>query len=190
MKLLIGVVGENGAGKSSLARRVPELAGTKTSVEVGRFSAILGQTLDMWGIDKTRRNLQELPRVMEIGFGQGVLSRAARPMIEQSKADIYIMDGVRWWSDYELIRSFETNLIIYVTADTTVRFDRLRQRGEKHSETAMSRAQFDREERAESELQIPAIGAKADIHLLNNGSNTEFIAAIDQFFQQSIRPLL
>jgi dephospho-CoA kinase len=179
---LIGVVGQNGAGKSSFVQQLKILS--NNGIEVYKFSDLLSQTLGIWGIEKSRRNLQELPRVMEIGFGTGILSQATKRQIEKSQAQIIILDGVRWQTDYELVRSFRHNLLVSISANPQSRYDRLKTRGEKVSEHIMTRQQFDEEEQALSELQIPDISQQADVQLINDGSVDQFAASVVTFYRQ------
>lgn len=103
-------------------------------------------------------------------YGVDVLPNAIRTHIIKSKADIVILDGMRWEADYQLLRSFPRNILIYITAPPKLRFTRLRLRSEKAGETSMSFKQFCMEEVADTEVMIPKLGGRAEIKITNNGT--------------------
>jgi dephospho-CoA kinase len=173
MKYLIGVVGENGAGKDTFTTFLTAAAAPLT-VSKHRFSDVLYETLNSWGIETSRSNLQNLAIIMNKQFGKGSLTRAARTRVGSDEADIVIIEGVRWKSDEPMIRTFVNNLLVYITAEPKIRYGRMKTRGEKVGEKNFSYEQFEKEERAETELEIPKIGAKADFKIENNGSLDEF----------------
>lgn len=174
MKALIGLIGEKGAGKESLGDALmKEYRFCGYTVSRHHFSDILNETLRNWSIETTRANLQKLAQVMDAGFGEGALTRAIRQRLEKDPADIVIADGMRWKTDEQMIRSFPYYMMIYVTADPKVRFERLKARKEKAGEGIMTYEQFLKEERAPNEIDIPIIGARADFKIENNGTLLE-----------------
>ena len=185
-KLIIGLVGEMGSGKETFGKILEEnLSGHR--VARFTFSHLLRETLGLWDIEPTRENLQKLARVMDDGFGEGTLTHAARRQIDIMEADVIIVDGIRWESDYTLIRSFPRNVLIYITASPQIRFERLRARKEKTGESAMTWEQFQEVSQARNELSIPTIGARADEQIENNGSLEEFTASASACIQELIR---
>lgn len=186
MKYLIGVVGENGAGKDTFTTFLTAAA-APLIVSKHRFSDILYDTLNSWGLDTTRANLQNLAIIMDKQFGKGTVTRAAKSRIALDTADIVIVEGVRWKTDVPMIRSFDNNFIVYITASPSVRYERMKARGEKIGEKDFTFEQFEHEERAETELQIPEIGAEADYKIENNGSLDEFRKSVEEFFSKQLK---
>ncbi|MBI4449627.1 hypothetical protein HY634_01070, partial [Candidatus Uhrbacteria bacterium] len=140
-----------------------------------RFSDILRETLTLWHLANTRANLQNLSKMMDAEFGNGTLAHAMGHRIANIAADVVVLDGVRWEADRLLIRSFSNNLLIYITASTRIRYERLCARKENAKEHETSYEQFLEEERATSELAIPAIGADADIRIDNEGTFDAYV---------------
>lgn len=169
--LLIGLVGEKGSGKDTLAHYLQENS-QKKIIHI-RFSDLLKQTLKLWDLPETRSNLQKLAQVLE-DFGEGTVAHGLEKQIQNSDAEIIILDGIRWKPDLKLLEKFPEHKLIYITADPESRFQRLKSRGEKIGEAEMSFEQFLEEEKAPNELLIPEIGLKADIKMENNGSVEEF----------------
>lgn len=173
MTVVIGIVGEKGAGKDTFAHLLTKLLSQKKIAHI-RFSDHLRATLDLWHLPQTRENLQKLAVVMNDGYGDTTVSDAVFHRIKDLTADIICVDGVRWQSDVELIQKFTHHLLIYITASPKIRFERLKQRGEKVGESKMSYQQFLKEEQAKNELLIPQIGQSAQVKIVNESTIDEF----------------
>ena len=183
MKYLIGVVGENGAGKDTFTTFFTAAAAPQT-VSKHHFSDILYDTLEAWGIETTRANLQNLAIIMDREYGKGSVTRATRARISSDTADIVIVEGVRWKTDVPMIRSFKGRFLVYITAKSEIRFDRMKKRGEKAGERKITHEQFEREEKAGTEIDIPEIGASADFKIENNGTLDEFRSKVEAVFRK------
>ena len=168
MKLLIGIIGEKGSGKETAGALIRRFI-SPSSVALFRSSDLLKDTLNLWSLPLSRHNLQYLAICMNKQFGDESLSFGVRERIKKSRADILILDGVRWKSDEKLVRSFSPNLLLYVTAKPRIRFLRLKRRNEKAGEGSMSFAQFLKEEKAATETEIASIGSRADRRIVNDG---------------------
>lgn len=185
MKHIIGVVGENGAGKDTFTTFFRAAAAPATVAKL-HFSDILAQTLNLWGIPLTRSNLQNMAIIMDNQFGRGSLTRATEARIKKQKTDIVVVEGVRWKTDVPMIRSFKNSSIIYIASDPKVRYERIKARAQKEDEATKTYEQFLREEKAATELDIPQIGAGADVRLENNGSLDEFREKVECFYRTYI----
>lgn len=188
--LVIGLVGEKGGGKGTAVRLISESLPPDVRCAGVRFSDILRDTLTQWHLPHTRANLQNLSKIMDAEFGNGTLAHAMGHRIASINADIVVLDGVRWEADRLLIRSFSTNLLIYITASTRVRYERICGRGENTKEHESSFEQFLTEEQAISERAIPAIGATADIRITNDGAFDAYVGQIRRCCTERMLPLL
>jgi dephospho-CoA kinase len=177
-KLVIGLVGEKGSGKETFGNLLQELLPGKNIKRV-RSSDVLVETLAIWGLEKTRENLQNLAIWMDETFGAGTLSKVVYQRIQDLEADIVIFDGVRWATDVEIINKFPDHRLIYITAPVQTRFDRLKKRQEKAYEETTSFEQFMSEEKKKNELLIPEIGGKADFRIENDGNMETFMKKIE-----------
>jgi uridine kinase len=186
--LVIGLVGEKGGGKGTAVRLIAEALPPGTRCVGVRFSDLLRETLTLWHLPHTRANLQNLSRAMDAEFGSGTLAHAMGHRIATMQADVVILDGVRWEADRLLIRSFANNLLIYITANTRVRYDRLCARKENAKEHETSFAQFLEEEQATSERAISAIGATADVRIANEGALDGYVAQVRRCVAEHIQP--
>jgi len=188
--LVVGLVGEKGGGKGTAVPLMSAALPPGTRCVGVRFSDILRETLTLWHLAHTRAHLQNLSKVMDAEFGNGTLAHAMGHRIAGIDADVVILDGVRWEADRLLIRSFTNNLLVYITASTRVRYERIRGRGENAQEHTTSFEQFLEEERATSELAIPAIGATADVRITNEGVLDSYVEQIRRCCNERIQPLL
>ena len=182
-KLIIGLVGEKGGGKGSFVASFEKIAKDK-KIEKVNFSDVLKETLILWDLPISRQNLTKLSVSMNDVFGPGTLTHVTTKRISNSTADIVFLDGVRWKSDLEFIRGLPNSLLIYITADPKIRFERTRARKEKAGEEKTSFEQFLREEKLQTELLIPEIGKTADFTITNNGTLEEFKNQVKNFYRE------
>jgi dephospho-CoA kinase len=177
--VVIGIVGEKGAGKGTFVRYFKELS--KKKISDIRFSDLLKQTLDLWDLPGTRENYQKMAVAMRDMFNRDALTHATHKKIAQMDAEIVLVEGVRWLTDEKMIRSFPKNRLVYISASPKLRFERLKKRNEKVGENNTTFARFSKEEQAENELLIPAIGKRADFKVDNTGSFEDLKEQVKQF---------
>ncbi len=183
MKIVIGVTGEIASGKDTFTTNFIANAIGKRIKRV-RFSDILHDTLEMWDIPATRTHLQNLAIVMDQGFGKGTLTHAMYHRITYDDSDIVIVEGVRWMSDVEMIKKFEDNYLVYITAEQNTRFERVKKRHQKIGEENTTFDQFVQEDSAPTETDIKRIGAIADFTLDNNGELLDFQTKIKELYDK------
>ncbi len=192
-RIVIGLVGEKGAGKGTFCKLFREVLaenGIITSVDEFKFSDPLRKTLDEYDIDTTRANLQDLAFFLN-SRRAGAVTERMRKMLESNRAQVSILDGVRWLSDETFVHTLSDKVMLYVTASADVRFERLCGRNENVGEKGMTREQFDSEDKAETEIYIPEIGIRADWEIKNNTNDREVLKQeIRAFVACKIMPLI
>ncbi len=166
-KFIIGLIGEKGSGKETVGNLVMDLLPKKKVVRV-RFSDILAETLTLWNLPLNRSNLQYMAIIMNQQFGAGTLTEAVRNRLTSIKADVIILDGLRWETDIDLLRSFAHNIFIYITANEQTRYERIKARKEKIGESSVSFEKFREEELMKNEILIPSFGKTADVTIHND----------------------
>lgn len=197
MKLVIGLAGLPLAGKETVANKLEELLKADgVSVSRHRFSDILRDTLDLWGMPHGRSNEQILAQIMQRpgGFPEGVLARAVEHRLSKNTADVGILDGMRWDVDEKMLRDFPNNgiksLVIYVDTDDDHRYARLIARN-RAGEASTTREQFAVLNQQPNETFIPKIGERADLKLANNYETVaEFERDIEAAYREKVRPLI
>ena len=182
MKLVIGLVGEKLAGKETVGNLLTSYATMKGyTVSRHRTSDVLNATAELWELEKNRANLQALAIMFDEKFGKGTLTRATKGRMERDQKELIILDGIRWATDVEMLRSFPNNFLVYVTASAKTRHQRslLRKRGKEEQKTF---EQFLEEEKVATETQIPKIGQGADFRIVNEISEEKLKELIEDLF--------
>jgi len=182
MDQIIGLVGEKGGGKGTFVQVLKKFM---PGLDHIRFSDVLLAIAAELGIPKekvSREQLQKLAPALEKIFGKGCITNGVRARIKKSRSSTIVLDGIRWPSDLEMLRSFPNNTLVYVTADPQIRLQRTQKRKEKSGEDKTNLKKFLKEEKAETEKYIPEIGAKADYKLENNGPLEKFRRKVEVFY--------
>ena len=174
MKKIIGIIGEKGSGKGTCVDLITKIAQQKNlTVECVKTSALLGETLTLWNIPHTRNNLQYLAIIMNTQYGDTTLSDALKNRIEKSNADVVLYESIRWKSDLDMIKSFENNFVLYVTAPVHIRYERTVSRGEKVDEKQASFEKFVADEKVATETEILTLSTHADYKIENTGTEED-----------------
>ena len=178
-KKIIGLVGEIGGGKGTVVEKLKEiLSGQK--VAVLKFSGILSDILDILHLEKSRHNLQQLAIHIDQIYGEGTFANAMKQRILNTDADIVIVDGVRWPADERVMHELD-GIIVYITADQKVRYERVIGRKEKAGEESTTFEEFIEQQTKKNETFIQDIGSRADFKIENNGSLNELEEQIEIF---------
>lgn len=185
---IIGVVGPKLSGKGIFGKYVQEILAPR-SVEPMSFSDVLYDTLTLWDVETSRHNLQCLAIVMNQEFGDGTLSRAVCKRLKNARADVVVLDGVRWLSDRAILHQKKNFILVAIVANIAYRYDR-RKFGQKTGESSISREQFLCEEEVEAERCIEEISSGADYTISNNGTLKEFRDAVKTFCHTKLSHLL
>lgn len=173
-KIIIGLAGETGSGKDTVANYLAE----KYGATLTRFADPLRDTLKIYFDEISKKDLQWLSIELRGRFGNEILGKGLRKKIEDASG-LIVVNGLRISEDYEFVKSFENSYILYVTADQKLRWSRTTTRGEK-SDDHMDLAHFQELERAETEVHIPEIGAKADFTIKNEKDLAYLLSETDK----------
>ncbi len=182
-KLIIGLVGEKGGGKGTFTKVLREVAQGREITHIV-FRDVIQETLELWGIPATRQNLTKLAVSMTSTFGDSAVAHATLRKAENVESDIVIFDGIRWKGDVEGLRQLPNNILVYVTADPEIRYQRAKARKEKVGEESLAFEEFMKEEHLKTELLIPQIGKTADFTITNNGTFEEFKNQVKDFYRE------
>jgi dephospho-CoA kinase len=172
-KIILGLVGETGSGKDTFCEYLKKI---KKNVFVFRFSQPLTETLRIFFDEIKKEDQQWLGVVLRQRFGNNILGEAIKKKIKNIKKGIAILNGIRALEEARMIKNLGGK-IIYITADSKLRWQRIRKRGEKKDDL-ISYKRFLELERAKTEILIPQIGKKADFKIENNSSRQNFYREI------------
>ncbi len=178
MKLVIGLTGMIGSGKTAVSRHIQDNYGGKEH----RFSRILMDILDRLYLPHERTYLQKLGKSLRADLGPDVIANAFKKDIEKDRSSILLVDGIRYENEVEMLKGFENSFLVFVTAPPEVRYERCVTRGEK-GEGKITYEQFLENEKAETEKQIETVGQKADYVIENSGPLDELSKKVDEMME-------
>jgi dephospho-CoA kinase len=180
-KIVIGLIGEKGAGKGTVSDYLIE---KYSAIHYGT-SKILRRTLEDLHLPVTRDNLIKLALVLKEGYGPTVIIDSLIQDMEKNGSDIIIADGIRMHGDVEPFKKkYGTNFyLVYVTADTRLRYERTRARKQNHGEDKTTFQEFLEEETKLTEISIHEIGKQADFKLSNNGAPEDLIKQVEEMLK-------
>jgi dephospho-CoA kinase len=177
--LIIGLVGQAGCGKGTAADFLQKEYGAGYV----RFSAILGSILDALALEKSREEFIRISEVLRKEFGEDVLSHAIARQVLMSDKDIIVIDGIRRLEDIVAFEPLPQFALVAIDAPAELRFERMKKRGEKATESTMTWEQFQHEEDAPTERTIPEVMARATVTFDNSGTQEALIEKIKAFMQ-------
>ena len=189
MKVIVGLIGENGSGKETFSNILEGLI-PHIPIERVRTGDILRDVLDVLCLPKTRANLQLLAEILRDKFAPDVIAQAAYKRILESKAELIILDGMRWFPEVQILRKLPNNFLVYITAKDKIRFERLKLRKEKTGEGEMGYEQFLKEEQAPAEKLIKELSQKADVNIINNRDLEGLRKQVEQFYNKNLKSIL
>lgn len=175
MKIILGLTGQMGAGKTTIAEWLIKEKGAQSV----RFSGMLRDVADRLYIEQTRENLQLLSTTLRKTFDEELFARVMKHQVEEMDAPIVIVDGVRRPGDVSHLKDLENFYLIGVTADEAVRFERISARSENSDDQGKTREQFRQEQQQESEQEIVGLVETADHAISNNGTREELIRQVE-----------
>lgn len=175
MRKLIGLVGETGSGKDDFCKHAKRFLKPIYSF---RFSTPLTEALEVFFPQVKKEDQQWLANNLRSKFGSDILARAIQKKIMATKEGTVIVNGVRVWEEYNMIRKMGGK-IVYITADSRLRWQRVQGRKEKKDD-ALPYSNFLKLEKGKPELLIGDIGKKADFKIVNNGTKKAFYKEIEK----------
>jgi dephospho-CoA kinase len=176
MKKIIGLIGETGSGKDTVCEFIKK---KYPDVFVMRFSDPLREALAIFLDEKRKEDQQWLAIVLRKRFGGDILWLALRKKIKNIKEGVVILNGIRFTDEFYGIKKMGGK-IVYITASSKTRWQRVKDRGEKKDDD-VSYKKFLHIEKAATEVLIPKMGKRADFIIDNNGSLKEFYDKIKEF---------
>ncbi|MEN8252131.1 MAG: AAA family ATPase [Patescibacteria group bacterium] len=181
-KIVIGLVGETGSGKDTVAHYLKR----RYDVDLLRFGKPLKKALDLFFEKSSKEDQAWLYESFKERFGEDVLHKGVLRYVQQHNG-IMCVNGMRMMMDLEFIRSFENNYIMYVTADQELRWKRVTSRGEK-SDDDQDLERFQKfETESKTEKAIPKIGEDADFVIKNDTSMDDLLWQVDDAMKDILK---
>lgn len=168
-KIIIGLLGETGSGKDTVAKYLKEKYGAKLM----RFADPIKDTLSIYFNKLSKEDHAWLYLVFKNRFGEDILSRAMDKRVCDEKSRLIVINGVRMPSDYDFVKKYPGSQVLYITASEETRWKRVISRKEK-SDDEITIEKFRELDKVETEIHVPEIGAKAD-KIIHNEKDLEYL---------------
>lgn len=175
-KIILGIAGEIGAGKGTIANYLAEHYGASKRA----FSDSLKDVADRMHLEKNRENLQKISTMFRENFHDDILSEVVFFDVKNDDVKIVVIDGVRRRADIEFFKDIEGFKLVYVEAEMKNRYQRITHRGEKSDDNSKTFEQFEKDHQREAEREITQLKKIADFTLDNNGSFDELYKQVDR----------
>lgn len=174
--MIIGFVGQAGAGKGTAA----DMLAANANAQIFTFSDILADLLKRLYKEKSRDNLIKLSTAVREAFGQDALANVMERQVQESTAEIVIVDGIRRMDDIEDLQKDPRFHLVEIWASPKIRFERLKNRNEKAGEGDMTWEDFLAMGERETEKTIASVAAQADDKIENDADLETFKAKLDE----------
>ena len=168
-KLIIGIVGMPGAGKSLIANLAEELG-----ISVVIMGDVIREETRLRGLEPTPENIGRIMLNIRSEEGPAVVAKRCVPKINSKKSDVVLVEGVRSLNEVsEFKLNFTDFKLLAVHASPQTRFKRLF--GRNRSDDPVSKKVFESRDNRELSLGIGSAIAIADHVIENEGEKKEFL---------------
>lgn len=179
MKIIIGLAGNQGSGKTEASRFISSVTNKKTKII--KVSKVLRDTLRLWNLPIDQENMQKVSDFLKDTFGEGTLSKILEKQIRESEEEIIIIDGIRGMQVFDMIKCYSNSHIIFLQSNKETRFERIIKRNEKFNENNLSENKFNSLESHRTENIPKEIISNSDLIIINEGNIEELQEKIKQF---------
>ena len=176
---IIGLVGQAGCGKGTIARYLKEHNGATTF----SFSTSMRDVLRRLHLAETRDHLVKVSEVLREGFGEDLFSRVIAEDAREAKTDLVVIEGIRRPMDLATLSPLPHFVLVAIDVSDQVRYERMRGRGQNAGEKEMTWEQFLAEEQRSTEISIPAVMKEATHRLRNDGTVEELAEQIESLLK-------
>ena len=179
-RIIIGLTGPMVTGKGTIADYLKE----KHQANVYGFSGPLRDVLKRLHLPIVRENMAKLSEALRGTFHQHLISATIVHDIQEDTADIIVLDGIRRPSDLQRASELEGFVLVAVHAEQLTRYQRLLKRSQNLDDQSKSLEDFQNDEQAEADREIPAVMSHARHIIDNNGDMETLYAQIDSLMSK------
>ncbi|MBU0546296.1 AAA family ATPase [Patescibacteria group bacterium] len=179
-KIILGFVGDLASGKGTVAKYLVK----KYKINAYRFSTMLRDILRRIYIEDTRQDMQKLSTFLRENYGQDVMSKVIAKDVENDPNDLVVVEGIRRPSDITYLKEDPNFHLIYITADSKIRWERLVIRNENPGDDKKSYDDFLKDEQAEADKLIKELGKTAEYAINNNDGFEDFYTQIEEIVKK------
>ncbi len=149
-----------------------------------RFSSIMRDILNRLYLENTRDNMQKLSSTLREVYGEDILAKSIKREVEDLKANMIIVDGVRRQADIKYLKELKNFYLIAIEANSKIRYERLKKRAENPGDKQKTYQDFLNDHQKEADREITSVMKKADYVIDNNVSLKELYNQIDKIIEK------
>jgi len=179
-KIIFGFVGQMASGKDTAANYLEEKYNGKNF----SFSDMLGDVLKRYHLELNRDNYIKASEAMREYFGDEIMSKTLAEDIKNDEHQIISISNVRRPNDVKYLKDLPGFVLVEISADPKVRYERLTKRGEKSDDNNKTFEQFLEDHKRSTELTIDEIASQATEHIDNNGSLEDLYRQLDELIHK------
>ncbi len=179
-KLIIGLTGQLAAGKTTVAKYLA----TKHQGKVYGFSGPLRDIADRLTLPQTRENLANLSSILRRQFGQDIILRAIKRDVATDPCHFIILEGMRRYGDFLSFKDLPNFHLVAVVAEQRLRYERMVKRHQNPDDATKTWEQFQVDDQAEAEQDIPKAIAEAEFIIDNNGDLESLYQQAENIYQK------
>lgn len=172
-------VGLAGSGKNTCTAYLCD----KYSADIFSFTTMLKDVISRFYLEFNRDNLIKLSESVRAVFGEDLLAKTMAKDVENASSNMIAIDNARRLADIKYLSQLPGFVLIEVTADIKVRYERVSKRGEKTSDT-QTFEQFVAEHNRPTELSIIELAKQATEHINNDGSAEQLYTQVDELVKK------
>ena len=181
-KLILGIAGEIGSGKGTIAKHVTQEHAGSTH----RFSTVFRDVLERLHLKETRENISTLSLILRKNFGEDLMAKSMYHDAQNDEHDIVAVDGVRRMADLTYLKELPHFKLIYVESDMMTRYERVVKRNENSDDAQKTFEEFKKDQELEPETQIRDLKNYADHVVDNNGTYQDLYKQVEEILKQNI----
>ncbi len=179
-KIIIGLVGEMGSGKSTVASYIEKKYGASRY----GFSTFLRTILEYLTIPPTRVNLIDLFLILAKRFGEDVLAKPMKELVSKDNKEIIVVEGIRRPADISLLTELPGFFLVGITSTKENRYKRITERTEKIDDQTKTYEEFLKDEQRPTERLISGMVSSARAVINNDGELLTTEKQIDEIIEK------
>ena len=177
-KLIIALLGPIASGKGVTEKYLCK----KYKATSYKFSSPLRSILATLNIEASRENLQNLSYDLRNRFGEDILAKVIANSTILADSEIIVIDGARRLADVSSLLKLPQFRLISITADSKIRYSRVCARNENSGDSSKTLAEFEADERRESEQEIASLSKASHYEITNEADLLSLYRQIDNIF--------
>ncbi|MBN1779062.1 MAG: AAA family ATPase [Candidatus Buchananbacteria bacterium] len=179
-KIIFGLVGQIASGKDTVADYLEK----KYQAKRISFSGMLRDILNRLFLPINRKNLVATSEIIRKQFGQDLMAKVIAEEVKKSDAKIICLPNIRRNQDIKYLSKIPGFILVHITAEPKIRYQRLINRRENIDDKNKTWAQFIRDSKLPTEVTIKQVAKKAKYTIDNNGSLNELHEQVEKILKK------